>query len=79
MATETRRATAKVTVQSGNFKSVNPFEGVESVVQIRDLDVYYGDFHAVAGVNIDVPKTGSRPSSGRPDVARVRCSDASIV
>lgn len=56
MATETRRATAKVTVQSGNFKSVNPFEGVESVVQIRDLDVYYGDFHAVAGVNIDVPK-----------------------
>ncbi len=26
------------------------------VIQIRDLDIYYGAFHAVAGVNIDVPK-----------------------
>jgi len=56
MATETKRAAAKVPVPSGNFKSTNPFEGVEAVVQIRDLNVYYGDFHAVAGVNIDVPK-----------------------
>ncbi len=56
MATETKRTAANVTVPSGNFKSVNPFEGVESVVQIRDLNVYYGGFHAVAGVNIDVPK-----------------------
>ncbi len=26
------------------------------VIQVRDLDIYYGAFHAVAGVNIDVPK-----------------------
>jgi phosphate transport system ATP-binding protein len=56
MATETRKPTSSVTIAGSNFKSVNPFEGVESVVQIRDLNVYYGDFHAVAGVDIDVPR-----------------------
>ena len=26
------------------------------VISIRNLDVYYGSFHAVAGVSFDVPK-----------------------
>lgn len=56
MATETRRADSNITIASGNFKSTNSFEGMETVVQIRDLNVFYGDFHAVAGVDITVPK-----------------------
>ncbi len=56
MAAETRSATPQVTVSNSNFKSTNPFEGVDTVVQIRNLDVFYGDFHAVADVNINVPK-----------------------
>jgi len=56
MAVETRSATPQVTVSNSNFKSANPFEGVDIVVQIRNLDVFYGDFHAVADVNINVPK-----------------------
>lgn len=56
MATETRRADSNITIASGNFKSTNSFEGMETVVQIRDLKVFYGDFHAVAGVDITVPK-----------------------
>jgi len=51
--TETRNAPK---VSSTNFKEAHSYDSEEAVVQLRDLNVHYGDFHAVAGVNLDVPK-----------------------
>ncbi len=31
-------------------------DATEEIIRISDLNVYYGDFHAVTGVNISVPK-----------------------
>lgn len=38
--------------------SADDAQGVatEEIIRISDLNVYYGDFHAVTGVNISVPK-----------------------
>ncbi len=43
-------------IASDGFKAKHAFDEVEAVVQLRDLSVFYGTFHAVGGVNIDVPK-----------------------
>ncbi|MBA3276195.1 MAG: phosphate ABC transporter ATP-binding protein [Chloroflexia bacterium] len=41
---------------SSNFKESHAYDAEEIVVQLKDLNVHYGDFHAVSDVNIDVPK-----------------------
>jgi phosphate transport system ATP-binding protein len=43
-------------VASSNFKASEGFDHSEMVVQLRDLNVFYGDFHAVNDVNIDIPR-----------------------
>ncbi|MBA2248175.1 MAG: phosphate ABC transporter ATP-binding protein, partial [Chloroflexia bacterium] len=43
-------------VSSDGFKPHQAFDEMEAVVQMRDLSVFYGDFHAVGGVDINVPK-----------------------
>jgi len=43
-------------VATSNFKEVHGYDSEEIVVQLKDLNVHYGDFHAVSDVNIDVPK-----------------------
>jgi phosphate transport system ATP-binding protein len=43
-------------VASSNFKASEGFDHSEMVVQLRDLNVFYGDFHAVHDVNIDIPR-----------------------
>jgi phosphate transport system ATP-binding protein len=55
MATEVSAPLATPKVATSNFKDSNLSDSDEIVVRIRNLDVYYGAFHAVGGVNIDVP------------------------
>lgn len=43
-------------VATSNFKASEGFDQSEVVVRLRDLNVYYGDFHAVNDVDIDIPK-----------------------
>ena len=43
-------------VDTRNFKESREREAEETVVAIKDLNVFYGDFHAVGDVNIDIPK-----------------------
>jgi phosphate transport system ATP-binding protein len=54
MATQT--ASSPTRVASSNFKHSEGLDHSESVVQLRDLNVFYGNFHAVNDVNIDIPK-----------------------
>jgi phosphate transport system ATP-binding protein len=56
MATQTQRQTGAVRVSGQNFKRAVHVEAEETVVKMRDLNVHYGSFHAVADVNIDIPK-----------------------
>jgi phosphate transport system ATP-binding protein len=49
-------AAAGVKLSSQNFKTAAPAGGDETVVKIRDLNVFYGNFHAVTDVSIDVAK-----------------------
>ena len=56
MAVETNINVSVPRVASDGFKTENAFDHAEAVVRIRDLSVFYGDFHAVADVNINVPK-----------------------
>jgi phosphate transport system ATP-binding protein len=43
-------------VSRSNFKSSNLSDTDEAVVKLRDLNVFYGNFHAVHNVDIDVPR-----------------------
>ncbi len=43
-------------VATSNFKDQHGYDAEEMVVQLKNLDVHYGDFHAVHDVNFDVPK-----------------------
>jgi phosphate transport system ATP-binding protein len=54
VSTATRVAPPKVDTR--NFKESRERETEETVVAIKDLNVFYGDFHAVGGVNIDIPR-----------------------
>jgi len=56
MVVETTESRNDLKVSSTNFKEAHSYDSEEAVVQLRDLNVHYGDFHAVAGVNLDVPK-----------------------
>jgi phosphate transport system ATP-binding protein len=56
MSVDTMPATANVKVSGQNFKSAVHEGEDETVVKIRDLNVFYGNFHAVTDVSIDVPK-----------------------
>jgi len=56
MAVETGPRTHSPRVDVKNFKTANAYEAEEMVVQVRDLNVHYGDFHAVSDVTFDVPR-----------------------
>jgi phosphate transport system ATP-binding protein len=43
-------------VSRSNFKEAHSYDAEETVVKLTDLNVFYGNFHAVSDVNIDVPK-----------------------
>jgi len=55
MATEVQQR-SRSAASASHFKDSDEFDVEDSVINIRDLDVYYGDFQAVAGVTIDVPR-----------------------
>src|SRR5215204_2797899 len=54
MVVQNRAGTLRVA--SSNFKASEGLDASEVVVQLRDLNVYYGGFHAVNDINIDIPK-----------------------
>ena len=56
MVSEVAAPLATPKVAASNFKDSHLSDSDETVVRIRDLDVFYGDFHAVSDVNIDVPR-----------------------
>lgn len=57
MVTQAQTQTAPSTrVATSNFKHSEGLDSSEPVVQIRDLNVFYGNFHAVNDVNIDIPR-----------------------
>ncbi len=56
MAVKTESNFSIPKVSSDGFKPHQTFDDMEAVVQLRDLSVFYGDFHAVGGVSINVPK-----------------------
>ena len=56
MAVKTGSSFSIPKVSSDGFKPHQAFDDMEAVVQLRDLSVYYGDFHAVGDVNINIPK-----------------------
>ncbi len=56
MATETRVTPNIPRVAADGFKAENSITQLESVVQLRDVSVHYGEKLAVTNVTIDVPK-----------------------
>jgi phosphate transport system ATP-binding protein len=57
MASETDMQDTQVsTAIKSQIKDPQSYESQENVVSIRDLNVFYGDFHAVSDVDIDVPQ-----------------------
>jgi phosphate transport system ATP-binding protein len=54
MVVQNRAETPRVA--SSNFKASEGFAESEVVVQLRALNVFYGDFHAVKDVDIDIPR-----------------------
>jgi phosphate transport system ATP-binding protein len=57
MATETRAEQKAINAgMASQIKESQGFDSVDSVITIRNLDVFYGSFHAVSDINIDVPK-----------------------
>jgi len=56
MAVETQQRGHAPKVDAKNFKEQHGYDSEEMVVQLKDLNVHYGDFHAVYDVNFDVPK-----------------------
>ena len=37
-------------------------------IEIKDLDLYYGDFHALKNINLDIEANKSQHLSDHPDV-----------
>jgi phosphate transport system ATP-binding protein len=56
MATQTQENAPIAKMAASSFKESKGFENEESVVQLKDVSVHYGNFLAVTGVNIEVPK-----------------------
>lgn len=42
-------------------------------IAIKDLNLYYGAFHALHGINLDIERGKSPRSLGRPAAANRRC------
>lgn len=55
MATETQETKVETAIKS-QIKDTQEYESQDTVVKLRDLNVFYGDFHAVRDVDIDVPE-----------------------
>lgn len=47
-------AVSRIRVVSDSEETVGDFRSDEPVVQVRDLNVYYGDLHAIRKVNLDI-------------------------
>ena len=56
MATQTRESAPIAKMAASSFKESKGFDEQETVVQLRDVSVHYGDFLAVTNVNIEFPK-----------------------
>jgi phosphate transport system ATP-binding protein len=56
MSVQTQEQTSAVRISGQNFKQAEQGREEETVVKLRDLNVFYGSFHAVADVNVDVSK-----------------------
>lgn len=48
-------------------------ETAPSKIQVRNLNFYYGKFHALKNINLDIAKTRLRRLSGRPAAVNQRC------
>ena len=42
-------------------------------LKLNDLDIYYGDFHAVQSVNMDIPAQAVTAFIGRPAAVSPPC------
>ena len=56
MATQTRESAPIAKMAASSFKESEGFDDQETVVQLREVNVLYGDFLAVTNVNIEFPK-----------------------
>ena len=60
MTVDTQERTSKERISkagsAAHIKQGSSFTANDSVITIRGLDVFYGDFHAVSDVDIDVPE-----------------------
>ncbi len=56
MAVQTTSTVTTPKLSKSNFKDQHGYDSEEMVVQLKGLNVHYGDFHAVSDVNFDVPK-----------------------
>jgi len=56
MAMNTAQQVATPRVDTRNFKESRPLDAEETAVQLKNLNVFYGDFQAVHDVNVDIPK-----------------------
>src|SRR5690349_14658456 len=56
MAAHATQSVSTPKVDARNFKESRVLDTEETVVQLSNLNVFYGAFHAVNDVNIDVPK-----------------------
>ncbi len=56
MAVQTAQTGHTPKVATSNFKEQHGYDAEEMVVQVKDLNVHYGDFHAVSDVSFDVPR-----------------------
>jgi phosphate transport system ATP-binding protein len=48
-------ATAPISLHTPSLRRLEAVEHEETILQIRDLNVFYGAFHAIADVSFDVP------------------------
>ena len=56
MAMDTTSTLTAPRVDASNFKSGRSTKTEEILVSMQDLNVFYGDFHAVSNVNLEIPK-----------------------
>lgn len=45
----------------------------ENKIEIRDMNLYYGDFHALHGINLDIKANEITAFIGRPAAASPPC------
>ncbi len=54
-------------------QSRNTNDRVKVKLSVRNLNFFYGSFHALKNINMDIPRRRSPPSSARPAAASRRC------